>query len=186
MVHTTVVIPVKDFARAKVRLAPELAPDERADLARRMATVVVGAAAPLPVCIVCDSAEVRDWADTVGARVIWTPGLGLNGAVQSGTETLASEGVDTVVVAHSDLPLAIDLAWVAATPGVTIVPDRHGSGTNVMSVPTDVGFRFAYGTGSFAAHRAETARLGLQLRIVHDTRLGWDVDLPTDLGVPLP
>lgn len=186
MVPTTVVIPVKDFARAKVRLAPELDPAARAGLARRMATVVVGAAAPLPVCVVCDSPEVRSWAETVGARVIWTPGLGLNGAVQSATETLAAEGVEVVVVAHSDLPLAVDLAWVAATPGVTIVPDRHGSGTNVMSVPTTIGFRFAYGTDSFAAHRAEATRLRQQLRIVHDTRLGWDVDLPADLGVPLP
>lgn len=186
MVPTTVIIPVKDFTRAKVRLAPQLAPAERADLARRMATVVVGAAAPLPVCVVCDSDDVATWARDVGARVIWTPGLGLNGAVLAGVETLEREGVETAVVAHSDLPLAVDLAWVAATPGVTIVPDRHGSGTNVMAVPTDVGFRFAYGTDSFVAHRAETTRLGLQLRIVHDTRLGWDVDVPTDLGVPIP
>lgn len=184
--RTTVLIPVKDFTQAKVRLAPELGPDERAALARRMATVVVGAAAPLPVSVVCDSDEVREWATEVGADVLWTPGLGLNGAVQEGVERLAAAGVDVAVVAHSDLPLAIDLAWVAATPGVTIVPDRRSDGTNVMAVPTRAGFTFAYGSGSFAAHRAETTRLGLQLRIVHDARLGWDVDLPADLALPTP
>ena len=181
----TVVVPVKDFARAKVRLAPELAPAERAALARRMATVVVQAAAPLDVCVVCDSDEVRSWALAAGARVIWTPGLGLNGAVQAAVDQLAAEGSATVVVSHADLPLATDLAWVAATEGVTIVPDRHRHGTNVIAVPTGIGFRFSYGPGSFDRHRAEAARLGQQLRVVNDARLGWDVDRPADLTLPV-
>ncbi len=179
-----VVIPVKDFTRAKVRLAAELDPDEREALARRMATVVVNAAAPLPAVIVCDSEPVRDWAEDVGARVIWTPGLGLNGAVQAGVAQLSGEGCDTAIVAHSDLPLARHLDWVAATPGVTLVPDRKLDGTNVLAVPTDIGFRFAYGAGSFSAHRAEATRLGQQVRIVNDARLSWDVDLPADLALP--
>ena len=179
-----VVIPVKDFTRAKLRLAPELQPAEREALARQMATTVVEAAAPLPAVIVCDSEPVREWADEVGARVIWTPGLGLNGAVQQGVATLASEGCATAIVAHSDLPLARDLAWVGATPGVTLVPDRKHDGSNVLAVPTDIGFRFSYGPGSFAAHRAEAARLGQQVRIVNDPRLSWDVDLPADLALP--
>ena len=42
------------------------------------------------------------------------PGLGLNGAVDAGRATIAGKGFDHVVVAHSDLPLADDLAVVAA------------------------------------------------------------------------
>lgn len=179
-----VVVPVKDFTRAKVRLAGELDPAARAALARRMATVVVEAAHPLPVCVVCDDPAVRAWAREVGAEVIWTPGLGLNGAVQAGVGELAARGTPTAVVAHSDLPLATSLAWVAATDGVTIVPDRRLGGTNVLAVPAAAGFRFAYGAGSFDAHRAEARRLGLQVRVVRDTRLGWDVDLPADLALP--
>ncbi len=180
----TVVVPVKDFSRAKVRLAPELDAAERAELARRMATVVVAAAAPLPVCVVCDTPAVREWAEAEGARVIWTPGLGLNGAVQAAVDQLATEHVAVAVVAHGDLPLATRLDWVAATPGVTIVPDRRREGTNVIAVPTGIGFRFAYGPGSFESHRAEAGRLGQQVRIVNDPRLGWDVDLPADLVLP--
>jgi 2-phospho-L-lactate/phosphoenolpyruvate guanylyltransferase len=183
-VSVAVVVPVKDFRRAKLRLAPELDQAQRAELARRMATVVVAAAAPLPVSVVCDSAEVRDWAESEGARVIWTPGLGLNGAVQAGVQELAADGIGIAVVAHGDLPLATRLGWVAATPGVTIVPDRRRSGTNVLAVPTGIGFRFSYGTGSFDAHRAEGLRRGQQVRIVNDSRLGWDVDLPDDLALP--
>src|SRR4029079_132687 len=90
----------------KSRRGPGLGGARRARLARQMATHVVRAAAPLPVSVVCDDAGVREWAESVGARPIWTPGLGLDGAVEAGVAALAEEGVDTVVVAHSDLPLA--------------------------------------------------------------------------------
>lgn len=181
---TAVLIPVKDFARAKVRLAPDVSPDRRAALAEQMATIVVEAARPLDVAVVCDAESVRAWAERVDVRVIWTPGLGLNGAVETGVARLANEGVDTAVVAHSDLPLAEDLSWIGATAGVTIIPDRRGDGSNVLAVPTRAGFTFCYGAGSFAAHCAEARRLGLQLRIVSDERLGWDVDVPGDLDLP--
>jgi 2-phospho-L-lactate guanylyltransferase len=179
-----VVVPVKDFRRAKVRLAEHLDAAARATLARDMAEIVLVAAAPLPVSVVCDDADVRAWAESVGADVIWTPGLGLNGAVQAGVAELAERGVQTAVVAHSDLPLATSLAWVATTEGITLVPDRRLDGTNVIAVPTTAGFRFTYGAGSFERHRTEALRLGLPVRIVRDARLGWDVDHPADLALP--
>lgn len=184
MTSAAVVVPVKAFAAAKVRLAGVLAPEERAALARRMAGVVVAAAAPLRVVVVCDDEAVRAWAEGVGADVVWCPGRGLNGAVADGVAALAAQGVDRAIVAHADLPLATRLDWVADFPGVTLVPDRHHDGTNVAAVPTDAGFRFGYGGGSFARHRAEAARLGLTTRLVPDPFLAWDVDLPADLAWP--
>ena len=65
--------------------------------------------------------------------------------------------------------------------GVTLVPDRHMSGTNVAVVPTGAGFQWSYGQGSLNRHRAEALRLGLPLRINRVPSLGWDVDLPDDL-----
>jgi 2-phospho-L-lactate guanylyltransferase len=88
------------------------------------------------------------------------------------------------IVAHADLPLATHLDWLAEFPGVSLVPDRRFDGTNVLSLPTSVPFRFAYGAGSFGRHRAEAARLDLPARIVQDAHLGWDVDLPADLAYP--
>jgi 2-phospho-L-lactate guanylyltransferase len=97
---------------------------------------------------------------------------------------LRADGVTVAVVAHADLPLATRLDWVADFPGVTLVPDRRLDGTNVVAVPTDAGFTFAYGPGSFARHRAEAQACGLPARIVRDDRLAWDVDLPADLAWP--
>ena len=176
-----VIVPVKAFRLAKVRLAPALSATERDDLARRMAEQVVGAAAPLPVAVVCDDEDVRAWAEAHGARVLWCPGRGLNGAVEDGVAVLAAEGVDRVIVAHADLPLASSLAFLADGDGVTLVPDRREDGTNVACVPSAAGFRFAYGPGSFDRHQAEADRLGLALRVVRDPALGWDVDVPDDL-----
>lgn len=176
-------VPVKAFSHAKARLAGHLSDTERAALARRMAERVLAAARPLPAAVVCDDPEVRDWAVGVGAEVIWRPDHGLNGAVGSGVATLGQRGFDQVVVAHADLPLATELAWVADFDGVTIIPDRHDDGTNVIAVPSGAGFGFAYGPGSFGRHAGEAQRLGLALRVVRDPLLGWDVDRPDDLTV---
>jgi 2-phospho-L-lactate guanylyltransferase len=134
------------------------------------------------VAVVCDDPEVATWARELGALVIWEPGRGLNGAVQEGVARLSAAGASLVVVAASDLPLATDLRWVTRFAGVTIVPDRRRDGTNVIAVPTPAGFAFSYGPGSFARHLHEAGRLGLPIRVVRSTRLGWDVDVPDDLA----
>src|ERR1700757_5280803 len=93
-----VLVPVKAFRQAKVRLAPAMSEMDRAALARSMATRVVASAAGLPVAVVCDDREVAAWARDLGALVIWEPGRGLNGAVQEGVARLAAAGVRLVVV----------------------------------------------------------------------------------------
>lgn len=184
-----VVIPVKAFAAAKLRLAPALTPAERAALARSMAAQVVAAAAPLPVTVVCDDPAVVAWAGDrgvgVGVGVEWTPGLGLDGAVEAGVAAVGRAGARRAIVAHADLPLARDLAGLLSLGDeVVLVPDRHDDGTNVAVVPTAAGFRFAYGPASFARHLVEAERLGLGVAVVRDPRLGWDVDRPADLDLP--
>lgn len=183
-VRAAVVIPVKGFHAAKLRLAPALSPEERAGLARRMATHVVLAAGDLPVTVVCDDPTVRDWANQVGATVHWTPGLGLDGAVTAGVDAAVDAGAERVVVVHADLPLATGLDHVVGHTGVLVVPDRHNDGTNVLAIPAHSGFRFAYGPGSFARHQAEAVRLGLCVEVLADAELGWDVDIPADLLLP--
>ena len=65
--------------------------------------------------------------------------------------------------------------------GVTLVPDRRDDGTNVLRLPAGCDFHFAYGPGSFRAHRAEAARLGLPVRVLRDPDLAYDVDWPADV-----
>lgn len=178
------VIPVKAFQSAKVRLAPALTPAGRSELARFMAGLVVHAAGDLPVTVVCDDPVVREWAGSVGASVLWTPNLGLDGAVGAGVDAVTAAGAQRIVVAHSDLPLASGLDHVVGTDGVILVPDRRYDGSNVISLPALSGFQFSYGPGSFGRHQAEAARLGLAVTVLDDADLGWDVDIPDDLRLP--
>jgi 2-phospho-L-lactate guanylyltransferase len=176
-----VLVPVKAFSRAKARLAPSLDPTRRAALARHMAGLVLAAARPLPVAVVCDDEEVAEWATGMGAMVLPEPGRGLNGAVQSGVRRLGDAGAAEVLVVHGDLPLAQGLAHLSGFAGVTLVPDRVEDGTNVVCVAPEAGFRFSYGSGSFRRHQDEARRLGMALRVVRDPVLGADVDEPADI-----
>ncbi|HEV2361864.1 MAG TPA: hypothetical protein VGS21_09200, partial [Acidimicrobiales bacterium] len=138
---------------------------------------------------VCDDEDVAAFAKQCSATVIWTPALGLSGAVQAGVDQLAESGFSIVTVAHGDLPLAAELFACGRDEDeggleeVALVPDRRLDGTNVITVPTRRGFRFAYGPSSFSRHCAEADRLGLRRRVIHDFRLATDVDLPDDLSL---
>lgn len=180
--NPAVLVPVKAFHRAKLRLAPALSPERRQLLARSMATQVVHSAGRLPVAVVCDDEGVADWATSLGAAVIWEPGRGLNRAVEEGVRQLREWGVTTVVIAAGDLPLATDLEWVAEFDGITLVPDRRGDGTNVIGLPAAMAFTFSYGAGSFDRHLEHSRQLGGPVRVVRSPSLAWDVDVPEDLA----
>ncbi len=176
-----VLVPVKSFAAAKQRLGAAMADVTRRALVQTMASQVLLAADPLPVAVVCDDAEVADWARQRGALVIWEPGRGLNGAVEAGVDRLGDLGVETVTVAHADLPHAAGIGVLDPFDGVTLVPDRQEDGTNLIRLPVHCGFRFSYGPGSFARHLQEGARLGLAVQVLHRPELAFDVDWPADL-----
>jgi 2-phospho-L-lactate/phosphoenolpyruvate guanylyltransferase len=182
-VRAAVVVPIKDFRRAKQRLSSVLTPAERVELARRMATHVIRIAAPHPVYVVCDDHEVATFAEELGADVLWRPNLGLNGAIAAGVEHLA-DTADRVLVAHSDLPLARSFASLLHANDVAMVSDRHGRGTNAIALPTGTPFTFRFGPGSFAAHRGEATRQQLAVTHIADHGLSWDVDTPDDLAHP--
>lgn len=176
-----VLVPVKAFGEAKARLAPTLDAAGRDALARTMATRVLAATGSLPVAVVCDDADVAQWAAEHGAMVLPEPGRGLNGAVEAGVQRLGAAGASEVLVVHADLPFAQEVAQLAGFDGVTLVPDRRDDGSNVVCVPTGAGFRFHYGPGSFARHQAEAQRLNLPYRVIRDPELTWDVDVPGDI-----
>lgn len=188
-VTPTVLIPVKGFRLAKGRLADRLNESERRELARTMAAQVVKAAGALPVRVVCDNDEVADWTRSVGAEVLWITDVGLNPAITAAVAALEAEssrgGDDEdsghVLIAHADLPHAETLAGLAEAGTVTIVPDRHLDGTNVLALPLGTGFEFHYGPGSFKAHRDEALRRGLDLRVRRVAALAFDIDTPDDL-----
>ena len=179
-----VVVPIRSFTDAKARLAEVLDPVSRADLARRMAERVLDAAGPLHVIVVSSAPEVRAWATARGVAVIDDPG-GLDEAAAAGRDACREASCSRVVVAHADLPRAQSLLPLASDldqPVVALVPCHRDDGTNVLSIPVDAPFRFAYGPGSFRRHVVEARRLGLGVRVVRLPDLAFDIDEPEDLA----
>ncbi|TRZ74364.1 MAG: 2-phospho-L-lactate guanylyltransferase [Actinobacteria bacterium] len=180
-----VVIPIKAFGQAKDRLSGVLTADQRNRLARATARGVLESVRGAPVFVVCNDHDVSDWAQTHGATVLFQSGTGLNAAVQEGMS--AAHEYERVMIVHSDLPLPNKLRELlgstVARNTVTIVPDRHRDGTNVLIIPLGVDFHCHYGAQSFSAHVAEANKLGLSLQIIEDDELGLDIDTPDDLLV---
>ncbi len=175
-------VPLKSFHQAKARLAESLDDAARVSLVRRLASRVLAAAGDLPIFVVCDDGDVADWSIRRGALALYAPGLGLNGAVTAGVEFLGALGFDLVVVAHADLPFVEGLDRFGSEGAVTIAPDRREDGTNVIAIPSDASFRFAYGPGSFERHLGEAERLRLPTTIVRDDKFATDIDVPADLA----
>jgi 2-phospho-L-lactate guanylyltransferase len=186
-VNLAVLVPVKAFGDAKGRLAPSLGQAERERLARWTATRVLAAAVGLQPHVVCDDDEVAAWAVAHGATVIREVARGLNAAVEGGVAHLARHAFDHVVVVHGDLPLPASIAAVAAlcrTGTVTLVPDRHLDGTNLLAFPVVSDFRVAYGPGSFDRHVERAIAAGLEVHVIDDADLALDLDQPDDLLDP--
>lgn len=179
-----VVIPIKAFEQAKDRLSSVLDADQRKHLARTTALGVIESVRPAAIFVVCDNPDVSQWATLHGATVVHQSIAGLNAAVQEGIS--AAHEFERVMIVHSDLPLPRRLRELldstVASNTVTIVPDRHRDGTNVLIIPPGAGFNCHYGVKSFEAHVTEATRLGLPLQIVENDELALDIDTPDDLA----
>jgi 2-phospho-L-lactate/phosphoenolpyruvate guanylyltransferase len=179
-----VVIPAKPPEDAKTRLASVLKAGERAALFHAMLHHVVDTvrAASLVdrLCILGPSRLGL----SEDLPLLPDAGIGLNPALQAALPGLEAT---RVIVIHADLPglTANDVNLLAAAPAgtIAIAPDRHGTGTNALSLPLPQakGFTFAFGPDSFAAHIAEAERLGLKIETIHSQGLARDVDEPEDL-----
>ena len=178
-----VVIPLRSFALGKARLAEALDDDARQAFTRSMAERVVAAAGDRPVVIVSSASDVIAWAAALGVACIDDPGT-LDGAARAGQMWARDHSLTRVVIMHADLPLATTLDGIADDAEAhvaVIVPDHRDDGNPVLAIPSAAEFGFAYGPGSCARHVAEAKRCGLEVRVVHDRDLGFDIDDAADL-----
>jgi 2-phospho-L-lactate guanylyltransferase len=180
--NEAVVIPLKRFDLAKYRLRRDDDLDVTS-IAKALALGVIEASAPRPVIVVSEDPDVADFATTLGAEIWHSSANGLNEAVQGAYEGLHGR-FERLIVAHGDLRHPAGLGLVDVAAGLTFYADHHGTGTNVVVIPTGLDFRFAYGADSLARHVAEAQRLELTYRVVSDSPWRFDVDERSDLEGP--
>jgi 2-phospho-L-lactate guanylyltransferase (CobY/MobA/RfbA family) len=172
-------IPIKDFAIAKSRLRSANV-SEVSQLARTLATGVIHELGGSQVTVLCESEVVSEFALALGCNVAFSAVRGLNESVQGFYDSITAM-YDRITVVHADLADPTGLRDYQPQSEVGIITDQQSRGTNVISVPTGVGFRFQFGDSSLGSHRAEALRLGLTCEVLDDGPWIADVDLPEDL-----
>lgn len=186
------VLPIKDFAAAKQRLAGVLAPTERHALVHAMFTDVLDALAAAPdlagILVVAPEGEAAQIARRQGARVlVETEPRGLSAAVDMAMAWLAARGASGALVVPGDVPrlrpadIAELLGRHGDAPAVTIVPAGDEGGSNALACSPPGIIPLAYGPGSFARHCALARARGIEPNVVHLARLALDIDRPEDL-----
>lgn len=183
---TVAVLPVKAFGRAKSRTALES--QQRAALAEAMVGDVLEALTEVTgldgvVVVTCEPRAAQP-ARARGLHVVDDPDEpGHNPAAARGVQAAVGLGATRVLLVPGDCPgldaAEVDALLREARPGVTIVADRHGSGTNALLLDPPDALEPSFGPGSFARHAA-LARA--EVRAADVPSLAFDVDTPEDLA----
>jgi 2-phospho-L-lactate guanylyltransferase len=189
-------IPIKDPAHAKTRLAELLSPDERRNLAWAMFEDVTRAAAaakkPDRVVVVTSFRPAIEHAKRLGWDVLVEESQASESAsVDWASRALRGRGFDAVMRLPADLPLvqAEDIDALLSTelcaPAALLVPSREGTGTNaIIRMPADL-FPSRFGPNSLALHKEEAARAGSRCLVINNSRIALDIDDPSDLKLLL-
>lgn len=189
--RTAAILPVKRFPLAKQRLGESVADSVRLELARAMVGDVLSAlrdcAAVTATIVVTHEQSVAAAARYLGATVVEdTAEAGQSAAVELGIARTLADGFERAVCVPGDCP-ALDPDELAELidgheAGVTIVPDRHGSGTNGLVLAPPDAISPSFGPDSRAVHEELAAAAGVAWRVEQAPSLLLDIDTGEDLA----
>ena len=188
------VVPVKDTAQAKQRLAAVLSPAQRQDLALAMLADVLAALALVRdlagILVVTADPAAAAIAGRYGARVV-TDGAraGHTGAVAAAARQLGRDGMlalpgDIPLVEPDDIrQLIVAHGTGAQGAAFTIAPARDDRGSNAVLCSPAGAVALRFGADSFFPHLAAARSCGIAPRVVRRPRIALDIDTPDDLAL---
>ncbi|MGE4425939.1 MAG: 2-phospho-L-lactate guanylyltransferase [Solirubrobacteraceae bacterium] len=189
---TIAILPVKRFAQSKQRLADALPARSRVALVQAMVTDVLIALRRAQlvdaVVVVTGEPAAEQIAINYNAEVLSdTADGGHSEAVRMGVQWALARNADRVLLVPGDVPMIdpVEIDGLLATAPehareVTIVPDRHGTGTNALVLyPPDV-ISAAFGEGSRARHEAAAAEAGAATFVAEPESITHDLDTADD------
>jgi 2-phospho-L-lactate/phosphoenolpyruvate guanylyltransferase len=191
--RTVAVLPIKSFGAAKQRLSATLRGGSRHILAQSMFFDVLAALRRSrrldAVAVVTDDHEVEAVLRGDPVTVLReNRRAGQSAAAAIGIDHALAEGFQRVLLVPGDTPLldpeAIDHlleSTRADRVAVTIVPDRHGEGTNALLLSPPEALAPSFGPGSLERHVTAAREAQVSYAVEEVECLMLDVDTPDDL-----
>lgn len=192
-----VLLPLKDFVKAKQRLSDFLSVTERRGLFQAMVEDVLD-----ELVSIAEISNIILLSDDPAARLLasvyqlecWSErelGQGLNPVLEGAIKRIESTQpeVEQVMIVHGDLPL-INSAELCAMifdqrcakePTMMIATDACGEGSNVVIMPVNSRVSLQYGPQSLQAHQHSAAKLGLNCLVRRTRFLAKDIDTRGDI-----
>ena len=192
--RTIAILPIKSFGAAKQRLSSLLGSGSRQALAQAMFSDVLASLGHVPdldgVAVVTANRVAQEAALRTGVTLLAdAEEAGQSAAVQIGLRHALENGYERALLVPGDTPLLDPLELAAMfdranddATTVTIVPDRHGEGTNALLLDLPAAIEPAFGPGSLERHRAAAVSAGAVHRVDTVASLALDVDTPEDLA----
>ncbi|HVI09927.1 MAG TPA: 2-phospho-L-lactate guanylyltransferase [Candidatus Binatia bacterium] len=186
-----ILIPVKNLAGAKQRLASILDQPARTELAQNMLHDVVAEIAAWPqrpsCSLVTSDPFALNLARQYDFQTIPDPeNPGETGAIEMATRFCAERGAGFTLVVPADIPLIRSaelrqIIQVAPVEGSVLVPAADGRGTNAaLRRPADL-FPLRFGNDSFKPHLSAAKATGKPCVVLQFPGIALDVDNPEDL-----
>jgi len=186
-----ILVPIKNTAVAKQRLASILDQPARTEFAQAMLTDVLTALhawrSRPKVGIVTHDPYAMKLAAEFQFEVILDPeNPGETGAIEMATRVCVERREESTLVIPADIPLIepweLEQIYKLAPPeGTVLVPAGDGRGTNaVLRRPADL-FPLRFGNDSFKPHHAAAQAMGKPCVILNLPGIAVDVDNPPDL-----
>jgi 2-phospho-L-lactate/phosphoenolpyruvate guanylyltransferase len=188
--RTLAILPVKSFGAAKQRLAPALGSGPRQALAQAMFADVLASLGRVEGldAVTVVTADPMAEAATRGQGVVVLPDseqAGQSAAASIGIAHALANGFDRVLLVPGDTPLLDSgevTSLLAARRAVSIVPDRHGTGTNALVLRPPDAIAPSFGPGSLRRHIAAAEAAGVSPAVEEVPTLMLDVDTGDDLS----
>lgn len=186
-----IIVPAKQAQRAKSRLSPVLAPEQREQLAHQFLRHVLTTAQQAwdtagiaGGIVVSPDPTLLSIAEHCGFQPLAEQDTGLNSAVEQAVRTAIHRRAGAVLILPTDLPDLVPSDIVAMAragrhgPRVVLAPDWRGRGTNGLLVRPPGRLPFMFGEDSALCHRTAAYERGIPCRLVHRAGLAHDLDLP--------
>ena len=184
-----ILIPVKNLATAKQRLASVLDQPTRTELAQAMLRDVLHAVANCAakqVAIVTTDPYAARLAREFNFETIADNNESETAAIELATQVCESRGIESTLVVPGDIPLITaeeldQILKAAPAEGSVLVPAADGRGTNAIFRRPAGLFPLRFGNDSFKPHLAAARATEKPCVVLSLPGIALDVDNPADL-----